>query len=216
MKKLLILLLFPLTVWGQWSFLIPSDTITLLPTMTTIDSITSGYLSMRPAFSYSSIVWQGAPTAIQVGAFSGFSMPIWNSNSEQLFIKEYIAGRWDGVSDIKLYITCALVSAETAGEDFSFELAWNRKSATTGVLPTTFYMDTVQQELQAGRADQYAIYRLEFTINYDEPDPDLTSGDEFGARIRRVDCTGDHDDVDDEMIVLDIILTYAVDKIFKQ
>jgi hypothetical protein len=58
---------------------------------------------------------------------------------------------------------------------------------------------------------------LEFTINYDEPDQfRTTSGDEFGARIRRVDCTGDHDDVDDEMIVLDIILTYAVDKIFKQ
>ena len=166
MRKLLFIFCFlPLLTMGQWSFLIPSDTNTLLPTMTTIDSITSGYLSMRPAFSYSSIVGQGAPTA---------------------------------------------------GEDFSFELAWNRKSATTGVLPTTFYMDTVQQELQAGRADQYAIYRLEFTINYDEPDPDLTSGDEFGARIRRVDCTGDHDDVDDEMIVLDIILTYAVDKIFKQ
>lgn len=185
--------------------------------MTTIDSITSGYLSMRPQLLYATVAGQGAPTTTTVGVYNGFLMPIYTAgNKAQLFFREFVAGRWDGKSDVKFFVTCALAAAETEGEDFCFELSWSNKATASGVIPVTTINDTVEQNLDAGRALQYSIFRLEFTVNWDEPNPDLAVGDEWAGRLRRIAVSGTGDEVEGDVIVLDVMLRYTVDKIFKQ
>lgn len=217
MRKLLIILCFvPFAAFSQWHFLIPSDTLNLLPTMTTIDSITSGYLSMRPQLSYATVAGQGAPTTTAVGVYQGFLMPIYTGGNKcQMFFREYVAGRWDGKSDIIFSVVCALSEAETEGEDFAFELAWSNKSSASGVVPVTTTNDTVQQNLESGRALQYSIYRLEFTIDWDINNPDVVAADELAGRLRRIAVDGG-DEVESDVIVLDWMIKYTVDKVFKK
>ena len=125
-------------------------------------------------------------------------------------------GRWDGASDIKAYMVVALASAETVGEDLRFQLSWSNKTPTSSVITNSTNDVEVQQELLADRAAQYSIYKLEFTIDWDLPSPDLAQGDHFAGRIRRIAATGDGvDEVDGEVILLDFYMTYTVDKMYK-
>lgn len=216
MRKLLFIFAFlPFMAFSQWSFLIPSDTITLLPTMTTIDSITSGYLSMRPQLSYASIIGQGAPTATTLGTYSGFTMPVWNNDAQQLFFREYIAGRWDGTSDITFSIVYVLGAAETVGEDISWSLAWSNKSNSSGVISAT-PVDTVTviDSVRTDRTAQYAIYNMNFTVPWNGHTPNIAAGDEWSARLRRNTASGDP--IDSNPILIDARITYKTDKVYKQ
>jgi len=43
-------------------------------------------LAQRPSLNYTSIVAQGKPTQVFCGAHSGFSLPIYNNDNEELFM----------------------------------------------------------------------------------------------------------------------------------
>ena len=88
-------------------------------------------------------------------------------------------------------------------------------SDTLNLLPTMTTIDTVQQNLESGRALQYSIYRLEFTIDWDINNPDVVAADELAGRLRRIAVDGG-DEVESDVIVLDWMIKYKVDKVFKQ
>lgn len=178
-----------------------------------------GQLTMRPSLVAGRITAAGGiPTPVVVGCHAGYSMPIWSSPAnqyEELYFREYVAGRWDGASDITVSIICCLASAETAGEDFAFQLSWEN-TALTGTISTSTNDVTTQQELAASRDGQYAVYRLNFAIDWDYPTPDVTASDHLACRLRRVAATGAGvDEVDGEIIVLDCIITYTVNRVYK-
>jgi hypothetical protein len=154
------------------------------------------------------------PTPIAVGTHAGFSMPVYNTDDEELFFREYIAGRWDGASDITASIVVVLAGAEDVGDKFKFQLSWENKSLSSGVITTGTTRDVeVETTLVTDRVAQYSIYKVDFTIDWDYPTPDVTASDHIGFRLRRIAAS--ELECSNEIVVLDFIVTYTVDKIYK-
>lgn len=176
---------------------------------------TNHKLSMRPQMFAGRVGGVAKPTFVTLGAYGGYSFPIYQNDDEELVFREYIPGRWNEASNITATMTVCLASAETAGEDFRMQLSW-ASNPGTGVIAAAVTNVETQQELAAGRAAQYDVYRLTFAIDYTVPTPDLASSDHFAGRIRRIAATGAGvDEVDGEIIMLDFVMTYFLDKIFK-
>lgn len=186
----------------------------VLAIMTTPDVILDSNtyrLTMRPSLVAGRIGTLAKPTPVEVGCHAGYSMPIWASDDEELFFREYVAGRWDGATNITCSVICCLASAETAGEDFRFELAYQAiKLDGTEVLTTS--VTTVEVEQNCAAAAQYQTFKLDFALTASG----IEYSDHLGLRLRRIaveevganECEG-------EVIVLDCIITYTVDKIYK-
>jgi hypothetical protein len=185
----------------------------------TPSALHSGYLSMRPTLITGALVRSGSattvvPTPVVVGSHAGYSMPIWSNPAnvyEELFFREYVAGRWNGTTDIVVSILCALASAETVNEDFRFELAWEAVTPDGTVL--TASPGTLEAEVNCTSGSQYALYKATFSIPYSG----ISSGDHLGCRLRRIAVEeAGADEVDGEVILVDCLLTYQVDKVYKQ
>lgn len=180
----------------------------------------SAKLSMRPFIELGNIAVKVKPTIVVRGANSGYSLPIWNGTTnvdEQLFVSEYIAGRWDGASNITLSIIGYLDTAEDVGDDFALQVSWANKSTGSGVFPSATTDVVVETNIETDRAAQYSIYKVEFPIDWDFNDPDIVASDLFSARIRRVAITAGAGkaEISGEFVVSMIVITYTVNKIFK-
>lgn len=179
----------------------------------------SGRLSMRPTILPSKVVKVGAdylvvPTMIDYGATTGYSLPLYSAgNDEELYFSEYIAGRWDGASNITVSVIGYLGAAEDANDDFKLQLSWANKSTGSGIFPATTTDVEVDTNIVDARKAKYSIYKVEFTIDWDVVTPDVLSSDVFCARLRRIATGGT--EMTGEFVVIAIVLTYTVDKIFK-
>jgi hypothetical protein len=186
-------------------------------------SITGQYtnrrLSMRPTILPSKVVKVGSdyfivPTMVDYGATTGYSLPLYSAgNDEELYFSEYIAGRWDGASDITCSVIGYLGAAEDENDDFKLQLSWNNKATASGIVPATTTDVTVDTNITDARKAQYSIYKVEFTIDWNLNDPDIVASDFFAGRIRRIATGGT--EMTGEFVVVAIIITYTVDKIFK-
>lgn len=182
--------------------------------------VTPARLSMRPFIELGTIASKSKPTIVYLGANAGYSLPIWNGTTnvdEQLFISEYIAGRWDGASDITLSVIGYLDTAEDVGDDFALQVSWANKSTGSGIFPSATNDVTVETNIDTDRAAQYSVYKVDFSIVWDYPTPDVVASDLFSARIRRVAITAGAGkaEISGEFVVAMIVITYTVNKIFK-
>ena len=137
-------------------------------------------LTLRADLDYTRITAQGKPTAVTIGIFHGYSMPLYAAD-EELFFNENVPGRWDEASDITFHVLVALALAETADETFKFQFSWNQVGETD-VVPATSH-DTIH-EITVVDGTQYATYMLEFTLDYnvDVGDP-IACHDEFAIDV---------------------------------
>lgn len=172
-------------------------------------------LSMRPAMIPGKITTPQKPTLVDRGAFSGYSLPLYAADQE-IFCNEYIAGRWDGASDITFSVIGYLNTAETDGDDFALQLSWANKSTASGVWPSATNDVVVETDCAAPRNAQYSIFKVEFTIDWNLPAVDVTASDFFCARLRRIPVAGvGAVEIAGEFVVGGFIITYSVDKVFK-
>lgn len=177
-------------------------------------------LSMRPTLVAPKIVKVGAdyyviPTQIDRGASSGYSLPIYAANDEELFFNEHIAGRWDGASDIVVSVIGYLSAAEDVNDDFALQLSWSNKATSSGVFPDTTTDVEVRTNIDTDRNAAMSIYKIEFTIDWDTNTPDIVASDLFCGRLRRVAVGGGYTEMSGEFVVQAIVITYVVDKVYK-
>lgn len=208
----------PITSHIDVSDFMPQGFPATLPTW--MPTAASARLSMRPFIEIGAIAAKAKPTIVYRGASAGYSLPIWDAGTnadEQLFISEYIAGRWNGASDISLSVIGYLASAEDVGDDFALQVSWVNKSTGSGVVPSTTTDVTVETNVATDRAAQYSIYKVDFAIDWDVNNPDILASDYFAARIRRVAITAGTGkaEITGEFVVTMVIITYTVDKVFK-
>lgn len=174
-------------------------------------------LAMRPAFNAGKLSGTGGPVSGILGAFSTYEFPIWDSGSnvnKELYWRLYVPGRWDGTTDIEYTLTVALNSAEDLNDDFAFQLSWANTTGTSGVISNAVVSSTVPQNINTGRTAQYSVYRLTFTIDVSAgPITAVAGGDVLVGRIRRVASGGT--EVTGNILVLDHVLNFTVDKVFK-
>ena len=173
-------------------------------------------LTLRPSLDMAAVGQNEKPTIVTVGAFQGFSLPIWATpaqDDEELFFRMRVPYRWDGVSDIVFRVLACLSGAEDIGDDFNLQLSWEH-ATTVGAVAATTNDVPVQTEIVAGRVAQYSNYEVSFTIDYDIDGEgnEITAGEILGGRLRRVAVAGT--EVDNEIIILDSVVEYQIDKLY--
>ena len=174
----------------------------------------NGHLSMRPFIEQGSVAGAGKPTIVTRGVSKGYSVPLYAAD-EELFISEYIAGRWDGASDITISIIGYLSAAEDVGDDFALQVSWANKATSSGVWQNTSTDVEVRTNIDTGRAAQYSIYKVELPIDWNVNDPDIVASDFFAARVRRIAVGGGYTEMSGEFVITSIVITYNVNKVFK-
>lgn len=174
------------------------------------------HLSMRPFIEIGKIAQNSKPTIVDRGAAPGYSMPIYTPGSdEEIFCSEYIAGRWDGASNINAYVIGYLDTAEDVGDDFRLQFSWCNKEPESGVWPATVKDVDVSTNIVAGRSAQFSMYKVPFPIDYTFPAPDVAASDYFAARIRRIAVIGGEVEMAGEFVITMLMIQYQVDKVFK-
>lgn len=174
-----------------------------------------GLLAIRPAFVAGLIANKSKPVTVEVGAYSVYSMPIYNSDNQELFWRLHVPGRWDGITDVTYKLTCALSAAETEGDDFRFQLSWANTSPTVGAITTGVVSTTADGDCSAGHTAQYSVFQLTFTIDVSAgPVTAVALGDTLVGRLRRIASGGV--EVSNNIYILDHVLNFTVDKVFKK
>ena len=173
------------------------------------------YLTMRPAIVAGRVGATTKPTPVDIGAHSGYSMPVYNSDQEELFFRDYVPGRWDGATDPIVTIIWALANAggEDVNDNVKWQLSWENVPPGGVFSATTHDNTALDIPITTGHSAQYSEYRTDFTIDVSLPTPDVAPGDHIGFRLRRIDATDP--DITGECIVYDVLIKYKVDKVFK-
>jgi len=178
------------------------------------DLVVDGYLALRPEINVDEIRKQTVPTQVQIGVFFGYSMPIYAADNEELFLRQVVPARWDEASDIIVHVLTAISQAEDVGDYFKFQMSWNNVADDSDIVPVATHDVTAEQIILAGRAAQYNVYELTFTVDYDIDGVgnEVQAHDLLAYRLRRVDATDP--DVTGEIIVLCWHNHFQVDKVF--
>lgn len=174
----------------------------------------SGLMTLRPALELGSVANNGKPTIVTRGAVKGYSLPIYNSDNEELYLEMMIPGRWDQESDFHICVGGYLDSAETADDDFRMQLSWaNTIMNAAGTVANTTTDVEVETNIPDGRNAQYSPFLVSFLIDYDAPATPIAPCDCFNARLRRIAASGT--EMDGEFVVMCLYATFTVNKTFK-
>ena len=164
-------------------------------------------LATRFPLQSSSVIAQGKPTAVTLGAFSGYSLPVYNNDNEELFFGLKMPRRWDGTTNPVVYVMCHLASAEDVGDKFKLQLSYASKSYDSGVISNAVNDVEVETTLLTGRASQYDTYVVAFTIDATK----ICAGCLLEARLRRIASAATA--ITGEVIITDVYINMKRDKL---
>ena len=161
-------------------------------------------LRQRPNLELSRILGVSKPTIVYRGIFSGFSLPIYSSDNEELFFNHSVPRRWDGTSDPTVVARVYLDTANT-GKKFQLRLAWEYTKVGTVVPATSNDVDT---PVETGTASQYQSFDVSFEIDYDIDGAgnEIVPGDQLGLRIYRIAAPSD--EITGEVVVMSAYIDY--------
>jgi len=169
------------------------------------------WIQFRPAIRAGKVAGAGKPTAVSFGANSGYSMPVYNNDDEEIFVVSRVPFRWNGTDNPIFAIMIMLGGAEDVDDNFKFQLSWTN-SACVGCGTASTRDVPIEQTIITGRNSQYCTYCLYFEVDYDDsPNTTLLAGDNISGRLQRIDAT--NPDVANEIIVVDWVIIYPIDKL---
>ena len=172
-------------------------------------------LILRPTFDVTPQIAQTKPTRVSLGLASVYSMPVYAADNEELFYRDIVPGRWDGVSNITFCVIAALSGAEDVGDKFNLQFSWEHQKIGEPFKVTSNDVP-VETTVLADRAAQYDTYCVEFPINYDidgSGDLILARQPLFGV-LRRIAATTL--EVTNEILITNWYVKYPVDKILAE
>ena len=166
------------------------------------------YFELRPDLDETYIRGQaGVPTDANVGEFNGYSLPIWNEDSEELHYIICVPERWDGESQILIHVDYCLSSANQSDTSNMWELLWEHFTPNVDIVPAT------TNEVNVGRyftsEDQYQSYQDWFVVDYDIDAGDPILEDDLIAVCLRRETTQPQGTDADELIVFAIDVLFA-------
>ena len=168
-------------------------------------------LRVRPDLDFSPITAQGKPTFVTIGAISGYSLPIYNNDNEELFFRFSIPRRWDGASDLTMFVLTALASSEDSGNYMALRASWARAKSGS-VLSSGVVDSTVSMTVMPGMGTQYTCYEFELPIDYDAVSPQLAANNLLHIRLRRVSAGSPP--LNGELIVVGVDIQLTIDKAY--
>ena len=166
----------------------------------------------RPEFDQAVVTASGViiPTQVSRGLLNGFSLPIWNSDTEELKYASKIIKRWDQVTDPIVNVYGWLSAPEDVGDSFKLQYEYECFDFcdSTIIVPETINTVSVDTEIIAAENFQYAPYCIQFSID----DTALENDCIIGARIRRVASAGT--EIAGEFVVSYSDITFKTNKYY--
>lgn len=177
-------------------------------------------LEIRPQLEFTTISGQSfVPTTTTRGLVTGFSLPIWSSNNEELYFKVCVPNRWDGVSDIQAHVNCYLASAQSANEKaFKLQLEWEH-FVDGAAVPNTGNAISVLTEDIPNPTAQFTSYKVDFEgtnaidYNIDGAGHEILADEILYMRLRRIDKTGADTEITGELVITHVGIIFQCDKI---
>jgi hypothetical protein len=177
-------------------------------------------LTLRPQLSTSQLIKTPptvsiVPTPISLGAFTGFSMPVYNADGEELFFRMRVPYRWDGSTNpyFKIIVALSNAAGEDVGDKFQFQLSWNNTSVTGAIEADTVDVLT-ETTIITDHSAQYSTYSVVFEMDYDNAglQQTMVARNELVGRVRRIAASSL--EVTGEIYDMDWITGWTVDKVF--
>ena len=158
-------------------------------------------------FNYARITGQGKPTLVNRGVFFGWSLPIFNSDDEELYSCSCAPTDWDGVTDPVFSISGWLDTANT-DKKFNMQISVETYDPNTNeVVPIT--TNDISVETDTGTAAQYTSFIVPFTL--DASAIDFNASEPIGIRIRRLDAS--ENEIAGEFVVEGAVVSYVSNKL---
>ena len=173
------------------------------------DGIT--YFKERPRIELSRVLSVGKPSIVFRGTIRGFSLPVYSSDNEELFLDlPNVPARWDGASDPVVYITGYLDTANTS-KKFKLACDWTYFSADDE--PDGTAVEQPYVEITTGTWGQYHTFTAAITLNYDVVAANaLAPGDFLQLRVYRIAASGD--EIAGEVVVTGVAIKWRMDKLY--
>lgn len=172
------------------------------------------YLEFRPDLDETRIRGNmGIPTGVRIGEpgeglFTGYSLPIWNADDEELYFIHCVPDRWDGESHIILHIKTALANANEAGNSYQIQAEWEHVTPNVEEVPITLNTTTFTRTVESNT--QFEFYQDYFIVLYNaDVGDDILVDDEIAIRLRRINAGGQLKELDGELIILHWGILYA-------
>ena len=172
------------------------------------------YLEFRPDLDETRIRGNaGIPTGVRIGEageglFTGYSLPIWNEDNEELYFMHSVPDRWDGGSHIIIHIVTALANANEAGNSYQLQVDWEHVTPNVEEVPITLHTTTFTRTTESNT--QFECYKDYFIVLYNaDVGDDIVADDELAFRLRRIAAGGQLTDLDGELIIVHWIILYA-------
>lgn len=127
--------------------------------------------------------FRGAPTQVAAGLFRGYSLPIWETPSQQyeeLLFRMHVPYRWDGVTNPFIMLVVANSLPETIGSKYSLQFEYATFSCGSIIPGITTKFVTTEVTVSSDKA--YCASRIFFEVD----SSDLISGQHLQARLRRI------------------------------
>ena len=168
-------------------------------------------LTLRPEINIDEIKKNLVPTQVQRGVFFGYSLPIYDTDHEEIFASQRIPNRWNEASNIRVIIHAAITGVEDVGDKFKCQLSWEHIPCSEPI-PDTANDVEVETTILTGRNAAYDEYCITFTIDYDiDGVGNEVKADELLAmRLRRIAASAN--EVANEIMILDVNVEYLRDK----
>ncbi|MDD5435201.1 MAG: hypothetical protein PH343_07210 [Nitrospira sp.] len=173
------------------------------------------YYKERPNLEVSRVIGITKPTTVYQGMIRGFSLPIYNSDNEELFFDvPSVTARWDGLSNP---ILCFGGYLDTANNVKKFQLAcdWTKFTAQTDILEGTSLETAKTGDITTGNWAQYHTWSSTITLDYDVlPADPLASGDCMDLRLYRVAADDSGNEIAGEVVITGAVIKWRLNKFY--
>lgn len=168
---------------------------------------------LRPVLDQGRIVGVNKPTIVYRGITRGYSLPVYNSDNEELFFCEpYVPARWDGTTNPSIIIEGYLDTAN-ANKKFKLQTSWTINTPGTDVLGATTVADPTK-EITTGVWLQYQTFTTTIDIDYDAGTPDvMLIGDCLNFRLYRVAASDN--EIAGEVVITGVAIKWTMDKFYQ-
>lgn len=170
------------------------------------------WMETQPDLDFSSMIAQGVPSQAIRGVSSGFSLPIWNNNSEELYVGTDVPREWDGITNPVVHLHCYVVNGNNLNKRFKLNIYWAAYSPRDNEkVPAV--TTTMSQEITCSSVDWYITYLPEFEIDYDinGAGNEAKICDQLDLKIRRVAAS--QDEIAGEVVITHIGIRWLRDKL---
>jgi len=140
------------------------------------------WIEFRPELDFDIVKKNAVPLSYERGVFTGFELPVWAGDDQELFFDICVPDRWDGTSMPHIHLDVFVIEAQgTTKEAFRLQIAYEHYTVGDVVPDTSTLLEV---ETITGVSAAFQSYQ----VSFDVPVGDMEGDDILAFRVRRVDA----------------------------